>query len=48
MHRTVGTREVKLIAISSSKGIVLPDDLLRQYGWSNSILLEEAVTDGLD
>ncbi len=42
MDRTVGAREVKLIAIGSSKGILLPEDLLRQYGWSDSIILEEA------
>ena len=42
MDRTVGAREVKLIVIGSSKGILLPKDLLRQYGWSDSIILEEA------
>ena len=42
MERTVGAREVKLIVIGSSKGILLPKDLLRQYGWSDSIILEEA------
>ena len=41
MDRTVGAREVKLIEIGSSKGILLPEDLLRQYGWSDSIILEE-------
>ena len=46
MDRAVGTREVKLIAIGSSEGIVLPDDLLRQYGWSDSIILE-AVEEGV-
>ena len=42
MERTVGAREVKLIEIGSSKGILLPEVLLRQYGWSDSIILEEA------
>ena len=42
MERTVGAREVKLIVIGSSKGILLPKDLLRQYGCSDSIILEEA------
>ena len=42
MERTVGPREVKLIVIGSSKGILLPEVLLRQYGWSDSIILEEA------
>ena len=42
MDRTVGAREVKLIEIGSSKGILLPEVLLRQYGWSDSIILEEA------
>ena len=42
MARTVGAREVKLIEIGGSKGILLPKDLLRQYGWSDSIILVEA------
>ena len=42
MDRAVGTREVKLIEIGSSKGILLPEVLLRQYGWSDSIILEDA------
>ena len=42
MDRTVGAREVKLIAIGSSKGILFPEVLLRQYRWSDSIILEEA------
>ena len=35
-------REIKLIAIGNSKGIRLPKVLLRQYGWSDFITLEEA------
>ena len=46
MDRIVGTQVVQLIAIGSSKGIVLTEDLLRQYCWSNSIILE-AVEEGV-
>ena len=46
MERTVGAREVKLIEIGGSKGILLPEALLRQYGWSDSITLEDAEDGG--
>jgi antitoxin MazE len=32
---------VKLIAIGNSQGIRLPKVLLRKYGWSGSLILEE-------
>lgn len=38
------TREIKLIAIGNSKGIRIPRDLQRKYGWNESILLEEVET----
>lgn len=41
MNRRTGAREVKLIAIGTAKGIRLRRSLLRQYGWSDSIMLEE-------
>ena len=41
MNQRTDAREVRLIAISAAKGIRLPRALLRQYGWSDSIMLEE-------
>ena len=34
-------REVKLISIGSSKGILLPKVLLDKYGWGDRLTLEE-------
>ena len=36
------TRDIKLIDIGNSKGIRLPKALLEKYGWSDSLVLEEA------
>ena len=36
------TRKVKLVAIGNSSGIRLPKVLLRKYGWSKSLILEES------
>lgn len=41
MSRAAVAREVKLIAIGNSQGIRLPKILLRKYGWSGSLILEE-------
>ena len=41
MSRAADTREVKLLAIGNSQGIRLPKVLLRKYGWSGSLILEE-------
>lgn len=41
LSRTAVAREVKLIAIGNSQGIRLPKVLLRKYGWSGSLVLEE-------
>ena len=41
MSRAAVAREVKLIAIGNSQGIRLPKVLLRKYGWSGSLILEE-------
>lgn len=41
MKQTTGASEVKLIAVGAAKGIRLPRALLRQYGWGDSIMLEE-------
>ena len=35
------TREIKLVAIGNSKGIRIPQDLQRKYGWNENIVLEE-------
>ena len=34
-------RDIKLVDIGNSRGIRLPKDLLRKYGWSHSLVLEE-------
>ncbi|KQC12373.1 MAG: hypothetical protein APR63_11115 [Desulfuromonas sp. SDB] len=38
---TVKTKNVKLIQIGNSKGIRLPKPLLKKYGFSESIIIEE-------
>ncbi len=42
MEDATNAREVKLVAIGNSKGIRLPKVLLRQYGWSDFIVMEES------
>lgn len=42
MGRTSTARTVKLVPVGNSKGIRLPEALLRKYGWSDSVILEEA------
>lgn len=42
MGRTSTTRTVKLVPVGNSKGIRLPESLLRKYGWSDSLIMEEA------
>ena len=42
MAESSAVREVKLVAIGNSKGIRLPKSLIRQYGWSGLIVMEEA------
>jgi len=41
MEKHLQTKNVKLIPIGDSKGIRLPKSILRKYGFSNSLLLEE-------
>ena len=42
MSKTTGIRDIKLISIGNSKGLRLPKALLQKYGWSDSLILEEA------
>ena len=41
MGKAAATADIKLIAIGNSKGIRLPKVLLRKYGWSDSLVLQE-------
>ena len=41
MGKVPATTDVKLIAIGNSRGIRLPKVLLRKYGWSDSLVLQE-------
>ena len=41
MEKATATTDVKLIAIGNSRGIRLPKVLLRKYGWSDSLVLQE-------
>jgi len=41
MQKHVHTRDVKLIPIGKSRGIRLPETILKRYGFSDSLLLEE-------
>ena len=41
MGKVLATTDVKLIAIGNSRGIRLPKVLLRKYGWSDSLVLQE-------
>ena len=41
MGKVTAATDVKLIAIGNSRGIRLPKVLLRKYGWSDSLVLQE-------
>lgn len=41
MQEQLHTRDIKLIQVGGSQGICLPDFILRKYGFSDSLLLEE-------
>ena len=41
MEKAVAVREPKLIDIDDSRGIRLPKVMLKKYGWSESLVVEE-------
>lgn len=41
MSTMPSTRDVKLIAIGNSKGVRIPKELRRKYGWGEELVLEE-------
>ena len=41
MEMQVRVREIKLVPIGNSKGVRIPKPLLRKYGLTRSLLLEE-------
>ncbi|MDR4497305.1 MAG: AbrB/MazE/SpoVT family DNA-binding domain-containing protein [Candidatus Scalindua sp.] len=41
MEKQTRTKDIKLIPIGNSKGIRLPKKILRKYGFSESVVLEE-------
>ncbi len=41
MQKAAAVRELKLIDIGNSRGIRLPNVMLRKYGWSDSLVVEE-------
>ncbi len=41
MSVTTLVRDIKLVAVGNSRGIRLPRELLRKYGISDSLVLEE-------
>lgn len=41
MPSTASTRDIKLIAVGNSRGVRLPRELLRKYGISDVLILEE-------
>ena len=41
MEKQSRTKDIKLIPIGNSKGIRLPKKILRKYGFSESVVLEE-------
>ena len=41
MSSTAFTRDIKLVAVGNSRGVRLPRELLRKYGISDSLVLEE-------
>ncbi|PKO59751.1 MAG: hypothetical protein CVU24_14605 [Betaproteobacteria bacterium HGW-Betaproteobacteria-18] len=38
---TASTRDIKLVAVGNSRGVRLPRELLRKYGISDALVLEE-------
>lgn len=38
---TASTRDIKLVAVGNSRGVRLPRELLRKYGISDTLVLEE-------
>jgi antitoxin MazE len=38
---TANTRDIKLVAVGNSRGVRLPRELLRKYGISDALVLEE-------
>ena len=41
MQKATAVRELKLIDIGNSRGIRLPKVMLKKYGWSDSLVVEE-------
>jgi len=41
MPATALSRDIKLVAVGNSRGVRLPRDLLRKYGISDALVLEE-------
>jgi antitoxin MazE len=41
MKTQARTRDIKLIPIGNSRGVRIPSELLKKYGFSQSLLLEE-------
>lgn len=41
MPVSTSTRGIKLVAVGNSRGVRLPRDLLRKYGISDALVLEE-------
>ncbi len=41
MREPTHLREVKLVTIGSSRTIPLPEALLKKYGWTDTLILEE-------
>lgn len=41
MQLSSNTRDIKLVAVGNSRGVRLPRDLLRKYGISETLVLEE-------
>jgi antitoxin MazE len=41
MKNQTRTRNIKLIPIGNSRGVRIPSELLKKYGFSQSLLLEE-------
>ena len=46
MSMTANTRDIKLVAVGNSRGVRLPRELLRKYGISDTLVLEE-LPDGI-
>ena len=36
-----GTHKVKLVKIGNSKGVCIPEALLKEYGWKDSLVMQE-------